>query len=175
MPNWDGGSRCNLGAPIIDVTVMDLLQDDVHRQTKEILTKWCELEQENLTSIRTGLLAFSIPGEYRTNSPELSGRFTFTGHTGDGSRAASQTGRAAGALVGSLLKSGDLLGASLCAMLDRHLLAGEYSILHDVMLRASGAVGMPDSHGHAPLSAQSALEFKVADELIAHLRRRLNL
>jgi hypothetical protein len=121
MPQRETATRYSLGAPIIHRTLTDLLEASVFERTKATLAAWIEVEQENLTRIRTGVFRFSMP-VYETNDPPaLRDRYHYSGYVGDVSRASAHAGETAGWLVTSFLKNGDLIGAALCAMLERHL------------------------------------------------------
>jgi hypothetical protein len=131
VPGPDDGSdpppstdpnRISLGAPILNLTVTDLLKDNVAVQTKAILSAWLDLEARNLANVTNRLPLCVKPGKYATNSLPGGGlAFQY-------SNLVERLDDARSLFLGSLpwLKEhyrnqSDLMGMALTAMLIRHL------------------------------------------------------
>jgi hypothetical protein len=69
--SWLGAGSVSLSAPIIDIAIGDLVDDNRHTMLREVLTSWLDLEQRNLLCVQNGLNAFEAPYQYRTNSDDI--------------------------------------------------------------------------------------------------------
>lgn len=126
MTCWDGSTTFSLGAPIIEASVKDLLDDTFHRNVWEVLRFWIDLEQENLKHVTTGIHTFRGPHQYRTNVVEVSGWITYGGGKLENlDKALDQLRRSLDWLSSVLLYRKDIAGAARCAMLLRHLFKEE--------------------------------------------------
>lgn len=71
---WEGGSTFSLSAPILDVTIQDLLNDQFHRKAWDVLKFWIGYELENLSRIKAGIHQFTMPDGYRPNETTFTPR-----------------------------------------------------------------------------------------------------
>ena len=69
---WEGQFDFSLSAPILDVSVDQLLDDEFMQKAKATLEFWIGVDNRNLTLLRTGLLRFRMPHEYKPNDCEIS-------------------------------------------------------------------------------------------------------
>jgi hypothetical protein len=59
--------RCSLSAPIIQVSLPDLADDQRMKRLRKVLAFWASLDRENCELVRGGLLRFRKPDRYETN------------------------------------------------------------------------------------------------------------
>lgn len=125
---WEGGRAFSLSAPILDVSVQELLDDEFHRQAREVLRFWIDVEVANLARIAVGIQSFQMPYEYRTNATESRGWVT------QGITRAPDLGitmqhmkECVAYLSCQLHRNGDLAGAARCALLLRHFFKDDSS------------------------------------------------
>jgi hypothetical protein len=64
---WGEGSEFSLGAPILNLTVTDFLDDDMWRRSRDVIDSWLRAEELNLARVIMGLPTYSMPYEYETN------------------------------------------------------------------------------------------------------------
>jgi hypothetical protein len=57
----------SLSAPIMDISIADLTNDDRMQQLRAVFAYWVALDRENCELVRAGLLRFRRPQSYRTN------------------------------------------------------------------------------------------------------------
>ena len=141
---WSDNTEFPLGAPILDASVVELLDDEFHKRAKEVLRFWIDVELENLARIKAGIHSFKMPYEYSTNSIDVNGWIT------QGDRAAPDLALAKdhvqeslAYLASQLYQSGDLSGAARCAMLHRHFFRSDtngitFELLHAINERVKG-------------------------------------
>ena len=70
---WDNGTTFSLGAPILDRTIQDLLDDTIFNEARAVLEFWLREETRSLARIAMGLPVFSMPSEYKTNATAIKG------------------------------------------------------------------------------------------------------
>jgi Domain of unknown function (DUF4365) len=134
---WQGGSSFSLSAPVLDASLQDLLDDDFHRNAWDVLHSWIDRDQENLQKIRARLYTFKVPYQYYTNSTEIWGALDGgINEAEDIAPAIAQMKESLAWISSQLFRKNDLLGATHCAMLLRHLSKDSYSGgLHDWKLQ----------------------------------------
>lgn len=76
---WNEGTTFSLGAPIVDRTISDLLDDEVWREVRAVLDSWLRAEQENLTRFAMRMPFFAMPYKYKTNTAGFTGGEIFQG------------------------------------------------------------------------------------------------
>jgi hypothetical protein len=64
---WQGSFEFSLSAPILDVLVAQLVDDEFMKQAHAALEMWINVDVANLTWIRAGLLMCRMPTGYRPN------------------------------------------------------------------------------------------------------------
>ena len=64
---WTDGTQFNLEAPIIKVTLADLIDEKKMRALREVFEFWVRADQENCDLVRRGLYRFRIPLPYSVN------------------------------------------------------------------------------------------------------------
>jgi Domain of unknown function (DUF4365) len=118
---WEGGSTFSLSAPILDVTIQDLLNDQFHRKAWDVLKFWIGYELENLSRIKAGIHQFTMPDGYRPNET------TFTAWVTQGTNSAPDLAsllehirECVAYLSTQLYYQDDLAGATRCVLLLRH-------------------------------------------------------
>jgi hypothetical protein len=62
---------CSLSAPILEVGLVDLSDDDRMEELKEVLSYWVALDRDNCELVRAGLLRFRRPSSYKTNKASV--------------------------------------------------------------------------------------------------------
>jgi hypothetical protein len=70
---WTEGDAFELKAPILDVTIQDVLNSDSREQMTKVLKYWIDYDVENLFRIKSGIHHFRVPYQYETNSTDGSG------------------------------------------------------------------------------------------------------
>jgi hypothetical protein len=171
--DWDGGQRIALGAPILEVTLVESLEKNRATRMREILKHWLNLDTINLARITTGTLSYVMPQSYETNSiPSGTASRTFgKGHVNvseDELRSSFRNLHPALLWLSRVqMESGDSVGAALTAMLMRHGEPGDLD-LFDVATKLSHMAGRP-----VPMYTSREELFRFIDNLIAGVRQRL--
>lgn len=70
---WSSGTQFSLSAPILRVSIADLLEKEKLARFREVLQFWVAVDRENCTLRRMGLLRFRMPQSYRVNEIPHSG------------------------------------------------------------------------------------------------------
>jgi hypothetical protein len=70
---WSDGKTFSLSAPIIDRTIMELLDDNVWAATRSVIDFWLQAEQRSLARFTMGLPVSSMPSGYETNTTATTG------------------------------------------------------------------------------------------------------
>lgn len=171
--DWDGGQRIELGAPILEVTLAESLEQNRATRIREILKHWLDLDAINLARIKTRTLSYVMPQSYETNSvPCRTASRTFgKRHVNVGEDELRSSFRnlhpALLWLSRVQMEKGDSVGAALTTMLIRHWEPGDID-LFDVAARLSHMAGMP-----IPMHTSLDELFRLIDDLIGGVRRRL--
>lgn len=121
---WGTGGSVSLGAPIIKVTLSDLMNTKRMQELRSIFDYWVTRTRKNCDFVRNGLLRFQMPPSYRTNEmpdQSLAGlgdavparSFLFRGIT--------TLAEIAECIGGQMARSGDRAGALRAALLVDHL------------------------------------------------------
>jgi hypothetical protein len=124
IPLNGGKARVRLGQPIIEVTGLEVFDEDLLQKHKEVLRRWLEIERSNLVRACIGLRRIHRPDSFLTNVPPKTAN---TSRGLGGATEAEMSGglrwlREAVEVIGSQLeyrKQRD--GAVLMAMADRWL------------------------------------------------------
>jgi hypothetical protein len=70
---WKDGTSFSLSAPILRVTIADLLDDTRMKDLRTVFTEWIRLDRDNCDLVRHGILRFRMPDLYEVNKvPSLS-------------------------------------------------------------------------------------------------------
>jgi hypothetical protein len=144
---WVDGKRFSLGAPILDASVEELLDDTFHANAWNVLRFWIDVEQSNLAEIRGGRRQFRMPYSYVTNTTQHRGWST-QGITEapDLAAAMDRTKECVSYLSAQLYRKGDLAGATVCALLLRRFFKDDYSgATHDPNLHTAINALIPDA------------------------------
>jgi len=133
---WEGSNKFSLGAPILDASVQDLLQDEFHKKARELLQFWIEVDVANLDRRKAGIHSFEMPAKYRANGKAYGGKVIQGNRRVDNLEAAMiHIKELAAYLAGQLHQRGDLAGATRCALLLRHFFKDDTSgATHDYFL-----------------------------------------
>jgi hypothetical protein len=98
VSSWDQGSSFELKAPILNFTIQQALNDDLHAQFATVLKFWIDNDQENIFRVKCGNPHFQAPYEYETN------KAAGIGGTSDfGGRFSDQSAQRAEAVLKDLL------------------------------------------------------------------------
>jgi hypothetical protein len=73
MPEWTEGAPCSLSAPIIEVGVDDLINNERMQQLGSVLDYWIQRDRANCDRVRQGLRRFTMPPSYIVNELPASG------------------------------------------------------------------------------------------------------
>ena len=65
--DWSNGTEFSLSAPILRVTLPDLLDESVMVRLRKVFAEWVRRDRENCDLARQGLLRFRTPSSYRVN------------------------------------------------------------------------------------------------------------
>jgi hypothetical protein len=120
--DWDDSGNCKLGPPILEFKTDDLLNDDVVRKYREVLTYWVQCDSANVRRYQMGMRSVRLPGNYQTNEVPLppSARY-YLNYPSTAQAEAEETALELDEWLGPLkLKNGDSLGALLVALRIRH-------------------------------------------------------
>ena len=121
--DWDDVGNCKLGPPILEFKTDDLLNDDLVRKYRQVLTYWVKCDTANVRKYQMGMRTVKLPGSYRTNEVPLApnARFFLNYPGADTQSKAEETALDLDEWLGPLkLSSGDSLGALLVALRLRH-------------------------------------------------------
>jgi hypothetical protein len=121
---WKNGTDFSLSAPILRVTIADLLDDARMEERRTVFAEWVRLDRDNCDLVRHGVLRFRMPGSYEVNKvPNLS-----IGEVGISlpelpqiQRGIVATAEAAECVGGQLGQRGDRYGALAAALFVDHL------------------------------------------------------
>jgi hypothetical protein len=124
---WQDGASFSLGAPIIDCTIQELLDDAAFNNAKAVLAHWLLEETQSLRRVSMGLPVFGMPHEYETNGLTKGG-FIFQWSTLSERFVPAQNTlkEVLPWLAEAYRTSGDLVGAARVALLLRRMTGGQY-------------------------------------------------
>lgn len=121
----EGGQQFSLSAPILRVSLADLLDADKLLALREVLQYWVTLDSYNCDLRRMGLLRFRMPDRYKVNEAPLRSGTVEQGMTrptkAQLARAVRTLFEAADCVGDQLRVQGDRAGAIRAALLTRHL------------------------------------------------------
>jgi hypothetical protein len=127
---WPGSYDLSLDQPILDFSFIEMLDEVFWQKEKEVFEHWVEVENENLTRVRTRLPTCRVPDPYKTNDTWVGGWKTLSLLYPNNEQFDETTARLneSVAWVGEqLLRKGDLEGAAKVALLHRHLFGNVHS------------------------------------------------
>jgi hypothetical protein len=164
---WQDGTSFSLGAPIIDYTVQELLDDATFDNAKAVLRHWLHEETRSLTRFAMGLPVFAMPSRYQTNGL-TNGGFVFQWSVLPERFAPVRDTlkEALPWLAEAYRNSGDLAGAARVALLLRHMTRGQ----HDLSLADPGVVQHDINHA---LGLKPSYVYEGVDILADRLDRAL--
>jgi hypothetical protein len=173
--DWDGGRRISLGAPILDISLTEFVEEEKVTETREVLKYWLNLDTTNLARRTTGTLNHIMPQSYETNSIAWVGRTAFRTFGKRRVNASEEELRSSFRslhpgllwLARAQLEKGDSVGAALTAMLMRHWDSGDIDFF-DIAKELSHMAGKP-----VPVNTSLDELYGFIEELIASVRRRL--
>ncbi len=156
---WINSETYSLGAPILNLSITDLLDKKVHANAKDALQYWVDIENENISRVRAGIYLFHRPYQYQTNSKDDSKGETVRGTTKacDLTLTMKHIKMCVAHLSDQLYRHDDMAGATFSAMLLRHLFKEDYSGLthsYDLLDALNAVVG------------KSAYQFESLDALL---------
>jgi hypothetical protein len=126
---WDADGNVELGSPILQFTVAELMKDEKCEEIRSVLDYWILSDLRNILRQQMGMRAASGPVHYATNKipPESGyGTFSMTIVPDDVRERASRTAAEHLDWLGNVMEQrGDLMGALLAALLVRHLIRGQ--------------------------------------------------
>jgi hypothetical protein len=120
---WENGERFSLSAPILRVTLGDLINGATLESIREVFKHWIKMERDNCDLLRRGLLRFRVPYEYTVN--QMPSSMIEGGNARPGpdllKRCIVSTAESIECLGGQLAYLGDREGALYAALLLDHL------------------------------------------------------
>jgi len=119
----DSAGNSELGPPILQFTIADLMNDDLFEQYRRVLYFWVLCDQANVWRYQVGMRSVSLPPRYSTNELPPGGRATyFLKYATEEIRAkAEETAFELDEWLGPLmLAADDRVGALLAALILRH-------------------------------------------------------
>ena len=72
---WNGKYKFSL-VPILAIDIVRLADDEYWKNARKVLECWIEIDNNNLTRIRTGLHSWEMPDKYETNTMPRRSRIT---------------------------------------------------------------------------------------------------
>jgi hypothetical protein len=128
---WDADGRLQLGPPILQFTIDELLDDQKFGIFSSILEYWVLNDLRNILRQQMAMRSASGPGNYATNElppPSGFGTFSMAVVPPEIRERASRTAAEHLDWLGEVMRqSGDANGALLAALMVRHLVPGEAS------------------------------------------------
>jgi hypothetical protein len=126
---WDADGNIELGPPILQFTVAELMSDETYAKIRQVLDYWITNELRNILRQQIGMRAASGPAFYETNKvpPESGfGTFSMSIVPDDVRERAERTAAEHLDWLGHVMEQrGDRTGALLAALLVRHLIPGK--------------------------------------------------
>ncbi len=121
---WRYGLEFSLSAPILQISISDLLNEATMAQRREVFRQWVRLDRSNCDLSRQGLLRFRMPADYSTNQTptqsfgEMGNAAPDLDHMIRGVLTAAEGTECVG---GQLGRKGDRTAAILAALFVDHL------------------------------------------------------
>jgi hypothetical protein len=119
---WSDGTKFSLSAPIIDRTIIELMDDSIWEEVRSVIEFWLKIEQRNREMFTMNVPVFSMPDGYETNTTNFTGT-VFQGdalpHRVDNVRA--PLGKILEWLIQAYSYKHDLRGTARVALLLRYL------------------------------------------------------
>jgi hypothetical protein len=146
---WSDGKTFSLSAPIIDRTIMELLDDNVWAQARSVIDFWLQAEQRNLARHTMGVPVFSMPSTYKTNTTSIIGTVSQENNLPERIEPVRATlGEILPWLAHTFWRKDDLRGMARAALLLRYLFP-EYEgpetphahLVHPIINKALGLQG----------------------------------
>jgi hypothetical protein len=126
---WDADGRVQMGPPILQFTLDQLLDDNTYQLIGRVLDYWIVNDLRNILRQQMGMRVASGPPDYATNEvPPMSGFGTFSMTVVPPEvqeRAAKTAAEHLDWLGQTMLANGDRTGALLAALMVRHLVPNE--------------------------------------------------
>jgi hypothetical protein len=126
---WDADGNIELGPPILQFTVAELMKDEKYAEIRGVLDYWILNDLQNILRQQMGMRAASGPTYYETNKipPESGfGTYSMTVVPDNVYGRANRTAAEQLDWLGNVMaQRGDLTGALLAALLVRHLIRGK--------------------------------------------------
>ena len=146
---WPGTYDLSLDQPILDFTFTQMMDEAFWRKAQEIFEFWVNVDNDNLTRVRTRLLMCRMPDDYETNSTRVRAWMSTWLQFPNDEQFSQTTANMRESLEwvgGQLLRQGDVAGAGKAALLHRHLFpdGGIGGSLHQVQLSLNACVGRQD-------------------------------
>jgi hypothetical protein len=143
---WKDNETYSLGAPILDMSISDLLDDKFHANAKAVLQYWIDIENENISRVRAGIHLFHRPYKYQTNSKDDPQGEVVRGTVKacDLTLTMKHVKMCVAHLSDQLYRHDDMAGATFSAMLLRYLFKEDYSGLtqsRDLLTALNAVVG----------------------------------
>jgi hypothetical protein len=129
---WPDSYDLSLDQPILEFSIIEMLDESFWANERKVFEHWLEVENENLTRVRTRLPTCRVPGAYKTNDTWVGGWKTLSLNFPNEEQFNQTTAGLNESLawVGEqLLRKGDLDGAARAALLHRHLFSEDDSWL----------------------------------------------
>jgi hypothetical protein len=134
---WESQHKCLLGAPIVDRTVDQLLDEKTFSETREIIKEWAIRDARNIDRWSWGAAVVKLPYSYVTNDPKTRGGTTTV--IGREHEADDTLIELLDHLGGQRGRDAEFTTAALFAMLHRRLTKGskapEHSAHHTLTLQ----------------------------------------
>jgi hypothetical protein len=124
VANWEDGKSFPLSAPILRVTLEDLINEETMLSLREVFTRWVEIDRENCALRRMGLFRFRNPDSYKVNQipglsiVEMGNAEPDLAHLRPGILTTAESAECIGGQIG---RKGDRMGALLATLLIDHL------------------------------------------------------
>src|SRR5262249_11437098 len=72
-PQWPGNYSFSLDQPILDFSIDQMQENEFWENARRVFERWVDIENDNLTRVRTNLLKCRMPHLYRTNDVWVGG------------------------------------------------------------------------------------------------------
>ena len=171
--SWDREGNSELGPPILQFIIADLMDDALFTQYRDVLRFWVVCDQQNIWRYQAGMWSVSVPSRYITNELPGGGRFRYLLNyateeiRSKAENSASELEEWPGPLM---LAADDRVGALLAALMLRHRDPGYEKGWASNLVTSLRADGRLDA---ATGTKSTDYVFAPIDKLLEELRRKM--
>jgi len=127
--SWPGCLDVSLDQPILEFSVIDMLDEGNWQRMRELFERWVAVETDNLTRVRSKYLGCRVPDRYKTNEWTMQGWSWIAAGTPTEQQLKEtilQLRDPLGWVCDQLRRKEDFEGVAKVALLARHILRDEH-------------------------------------------------